>query len=146
MPSGSAEIEFALNELARRMRRVYNRTFLEAGVSAQQAAALIFLDRFGPQTQIELGDRMELSKAAIAALLSRMEAAGLVDRTRDLTDARARIVTITPKAQDALQRIEHLTADLGRRLREGLSSEQRRQVATALNQMSNNLRIFEENG
>lgn len=144
MTGGTTQIEFALNELARRMRRVYNRAFLDAGVSAQQAAALLFLDRFGPQTQNELADRMELSKAAIAALLQRMEAAELVVRTQHAHDGRSRIVEASPKARQALANIESLTASLGTRLRAGLSSDERRQVVRALNRMSANLRLVEE--
>lgn len=136
----SHQIEFVLNELTRRMRRVYNRTFQLAGVSAQQAAALVFLDRFGPQSQNELGDRMDLSKAAVGALLARMEDAGLVERNREDSDGRVRIVSVSPKAKITLSRIDELTTELAVRLRDGTTPDERRVAVKLLATMSKNLK------
>lgn len=136
--------EFALNDLTRRMRRVYNRQMLTAGISAQQAAALIFLDQFGPQSQLDLGDRMELHKAAIAALVARMEDAGLVTRAPDAEDRRLRIVSITPQAKTLLDRINGVTAEFGSAMRKGISDSERRQAAAVLVRMNENLRLLEE--
>ncbi|WP_421849336.1 MarR family winged helix-turn-helix transcriptional regulator [Novosphingobium sp.] len=137
-------IEFVLNELTRRMRRVYNRKMMTAGISAQQAAALIFLDRFGPQSQLELGDRMELHKAAVAALLARMEDAGLVTRVPDKQDRRVRIVTMTTAARTHLEQINAVTSALATGLREGTSETDRHTAVAVLLQMSENLRTLEE--
>lgn len=139
----SNQIEFVLNELTRRMRRVYNRTFQLAGVSAQQAAALVFLERFGPQNQNELGERMDLSKAAIGALLARMEDAGLIDRNREDSDGRVRIVSLSRKAMETLARINALTTELSLRLRDGTTSSERRAAVKLLTTMSGNLKKLE---
>lgn len=139
----SHQIEFVLNELTRRMRRVYNRTFQLTGVSAQQAAALVFLDRFGPQSQNELAERMDLSKAAVGALLARMEDAGLIDRNRENSDGRVRIVTVSPKAKATLSRIDALTTELSVRLRDGTTADERRAAVNLLATMNKNLKQLE---
>lgn len=146
MTHPAADFEFTLNELTRRMRRVYDRIFREVGVSSQQAAVLLFLERFGAQSQNDLSERMELGKAATAALLARMEALGWVSRIAPESDRRVRVVSMTPAAHEIVTRIETLGRRLGRQLRAGLSDADQRAALSVLDHMRANLRGLEEDG
>lgn len=137
------QFEFVLNDVSRRMRRVYNQLFRDAGVSAPQAGALVFLSRYGQQTQNELAGRLELGKAATAALLSRMEKAGLVVRVVGANDRREREIHLTQKAMRIVAKIDHLAVGLGLRLREGTTAEERHNAAQVMIRMKQNLQVLE---
>jgi MarR family transcriptional regulator, transcriptional regulator for hemolysin len=140
------QLEFAVDVLARRMRRVYNQMFLSIGVSYQQASAMIFLDRFGPQAQGELAERMQLSKAAAGALMERMEAAGLILRSSDQEDGRIKTIMLTERARLISDEINRKGAELGVAARAGLSEKDRRKAVDIMLAVEANLSRIEEQG
>jgi MarR family transcriptional regulator, transcriptional regulator for hemolysin len=142
--SPSHQFEFVLNELSRRLRRVYNQVFARIGISYQQAAALIFLDRYGSQSQNELAERMELGKAALAALVDRMVEAGYVRRTVSKEDGRVRIVHLTPAARRIVQEINARGEEIGLSARGDISEQDRRTAIRVMLQMRENLRRLED--
>lgn len=50
----------------------------------------------------ELAERLGISKQAVSELIDELEDAGVLRRTADPTDARARLVSFTPKGLDGL--------------------------------------------
>jgi len=68
-----------------------------SGISTSQAAVLIYLG-YHDQCQLsELADGVGRNNSAVTGLVSRMEAAGLVARSSDSHDRRAKMVTLTPE-------------------------------------------------
>lgn len=50
----------------------------------------------------ELAERLGISKQAVSELIDELESAGVLRRTPDPTDARARLVSFTPKGRERL--------------------------------------------
>lgn len=61
--------------------------------------------RLGPVAQSELVLDMGVSPPVVSRMLKALEVLGLVTRTRDPDDARRKIVELTPKGRDLLQRV-----------------------------------------
>lgn len=59
---------------------------------------LEYLERFGPQTQRDLGGRLLLTSGAVTLLVDRLERLGLVRRRPHPSDRRATLVELMPDA------------------------------------------------
>jgi DNA-binding MarR family transcriptional regulator len=73
-----------------------------AGLGSNEWAALIALWDGGRCTMTELGERIDLSRAAITTLADRLNSIGLLERVPDPSDRRRIFVTVTPRFEDLL--------------------------------------------
>jgi DNA-binding MarR family transcriptional regulator len=112
-------------DLAIRLRHVIARTARRLrqeageGLSPSQSAALATIDRHGPLTPSELAARERIQRPTATRVIARLEAAGLVDRTRDPDDRRSSVVGLTPAGRELLARVRtRKDAYLSRRLRD----------------------------
>lgn len=90
------------------LNKILNRYGLYKG----QPLILGLLEHYPGITQQELADRLEVSKATIAASLKRMEKAGFIQRSPDPQDTRRNRITITDlgrkASHDCRQEVDHL--------------------------------------
>ena len=135
----SSQLEFVINDLSRRITRLYNHVYDDAGVSHLQAKTLIFLDHEGVQTQTELANRMEMARAAMGALLDRMEAAGLIERINSPSDRRIKLIRMTPKARPLIGKINELASKVGPRIRSGTTKSERKAAIEVLQKIRDNI-------
>lgn len=138
------QLEFVVNDLARRMARLYNRVFEQTGVSQLQAAVLAFLHYEGLKTQTELANRMEKSPAAMGALLDRMEAAGLIERLSSKRDRRVNFLKLTKNAAPIVAQIHELSSQIGPSIRVETTKKERRDVIAVLNKIKKNIEREEQ--
>lgn len=90
---------FALYSASNLMTRIY-RPFLDPlGLTYLQYIALLALWERAPQTVGDLRQKLGLDSGTLTPLFKRMEAAGLVTRTRDPADERRVIIDLTDKAR-----------------------------------------------
>ncbi len=89
------------------MHQIVTRDFADYGLSKSTYNILMLL-RHGPGDGMqlhELGDLLLVSRANVTGLIDHLEQKGLVTRTVDLVDRRARYARITPPACTLLDRI-----------------------------------------
>ena len=67
------------------------------GLTATDEKALDLLDRFGPLTAGELGEKSALAPASVTGLLDRLEKKGFVKRVADAADGRKVRVELRPE-------------------------------------------------
>ena len=120
-------LRVALARLSRRLRR-----HELAGLTPTQLAALATVERSGPMRLGDLAAAEGIAPSTLTRLVTALEDSGYVRRLADPSDARASTLAITPRGQDALERIRTestlvLTASLGL-----LTSAQRCALAEAL--------------
>ena len=103
------------------------------GGRSGQAPILCMLDRNdGTLSQTELGSRFELRPGSLSEILSKMETAGLIMRTRDTKDRRQLSVTLT-EAGRALAQQQHERRDAFRRQAfSALTTDEQEQLAEML--------------
>jgi DNA-binding MarR family transcriptional regulator len=94
-----------------------------AGLNRTDTRAIDILDRNGPMTAGELAAQARLTSGAVTALVDRLEAAGLVRRTRDTVERRRVMIEVTPKVAELMAPIFGPVAEEGYRNMASYSDE-----------------------
>ncbi|MBV9995702.1 MAG: MarR family transcriptional regulator [Caulobacteraceae bacterium] len=106
---------FALYAASNLFTRFYRPLLEPLGLTYPQYVVMLALWEASPRTVGGLGKRLRLDSGTLSPLLRRLEAAGLVDRTRDPSDERRVIVSLTPQGvalrDRALAAIQPLICD-----------------------------------
>jgi|SRR5215213_8766764 len=106
------------------------------GMGRTEAQAISQLAATGGLGQTELATRVGITTGASTALIDRLEAAGLAQRTAHPTDRRRTIVTLTERGQQLVEEGHRSLA----RLFDGLQDQNLGLVAAALATIAENLR------
>jgi DNA-binding MarR family transcriptional regulator len=87
----AGELRALIGRLSRRLRQ----TSVAGELTLSQASVLSLLDREGPATPGALAAKEHISPQSMGAIVTSLEALGLVSRTPDPTDARCLVVSLT---------------------------------------------------
>jgi DNA-binding MarR family transcriptional regulator len=96
------------------------------GITPTQARLLMRLDE--PRRLSDLAEAQSCDPSSITVLVQRLERDGFVTRVIDRTDARARLIKLTPKGRKARTRFEEMIGDGSSALGD-LTNEQRMALA-----------------
>lgn len=111
------QVCFPLYAASNLINRLYRPVLSEMGLTYPQYLVMLVLWKNAPQSVGALGDVLYLDSGTLTPLLKRMEAAGLISRTRDAEDERRVLVDLTDKGRDLRSDAEKvpgtLTAGLG---------------------------------
>ena len=101
---------FLLTDVARLIRQEFDRQIAEAGLGLTpgEARALSHAARAGSVRQNVLAERMGVEAMTLSAYLDRLEARGLIQRTVDPIDRRAKLVHLTETSEEMLARIREV--------------------------------------
>lgn len=83
--------------------QLINHTHL--GLTPGQVFMLHFIRKENQCTVSKLADKMEVAPSAITVMLDRLEAHGFVSRSRDTTDRRIVIITLTDDGEEKLDQV-----------------------------------------
>jgi DNA-binding MarR family transcriptional regulator len=86
---------YALYAATNRMTRLYQPLLAELGLTYPQYLVLLVLWEQAPRSVGAIGAALDLDSGTLTPLLKRLEAAGVVTRTRDPADERRVIVALT---------------------------------------------------
>lgn len=86
---------FALYASSLAMTKLYKPLLAPLGLTYPQYLAMMALWETAPRTVSDLGEALGLDSGTLTPLLKRMEASGLVTRTRDRADERRVQITLT---------------------------------------------------
>jgi len=105
-PDGGASLMIV--DIARLLRRRFEAalTEIDTGLTVAEARTLAFIWRNPGQRQAALAERMFVEPMTLVGYLDSLEKAGLVRRTVDPTDRRAKLITLTDAADPILAKIE----------------------------------------
>ncbi len=90
---------FRLYAAARLVVQSYQPWLSELGITYTQYLALMVLWEDSPLTVSEISSRLKLESNTITPLIKRMEAQGLVKRTKGKEDGRQTVVSLTPEGK-----------------------------------------------
>lgn len=88
----------AFNDVSRLRSTLFDRMIASQGITMSQAWLLTQLFNEDNLTQSELAQRMHVGTVAVGATINRLEAQGLVTRTTDSHDKRAKRIRLTKAA------------------------------------------------
>jgi len=118
------QICFSLYSCSREITKLYRPLLQNLGLTYTQYIAMLALWEQDKITVSELGNRLYLDSGTLTPLLKKLEAAGLVTRTRDKKDERSVLIELTGLGsalrEQALGIPEQLACQLGATPQEGM--------------------------
>lgn len=132
-------IGFVLNDVARLLRRNFNRCVQELGLTQAQWQALAHIARKEGMKQSELADILEVQPISVARLIDRMETAGWVERRPDPSDRRATNLHLTDKCDPILSKMKKYATEVRGRALVGIPAKEQQILMDKLLLMRRNL-------
>lgn len=106
------QLSFALYGAANRMARLH-KPFLEPlGLTFPQYLVMLELFNGTPRSVGELGVKLDMDTGTITPLLKRMEASGMVTRSRDPADERRVLINLTDAALALRDEVRGITGKI----------------------------------
>ncbi len=133
-------IGFLLNDVARLFRAAFEREIAKSGlgVTPGEARALARIAAINGGRQSEIAVALGIEPMTLSRYVDGLEKAGLIKRTADPKDGRAKCVTTTEKADAVVSAIRAHSDDLLARLQADLPEGDRQALSRALRTMRNN--------
>jgi len=128
-----------LVDVARLLRRNFNRRAQALGLTQPQWQALARLSQNQGMNQACLADLLEIQPITLTRLIDRLEAAGWVERRADPADRRVQRLFLTVKAEPLLDDMRALATETREEAMHGLSDRQRQQLIQTLHTIKGNL-------
>jgi MarR family transcriptional regulator for hemolysin len=117
-------IGLQVTRTAKLLSRAFDEALAAAGGSPPTWLVLVSLKAQRHHTQRELAEGVGIEPATLTHHLTRMEAAGLVRRSRDAGNRRVQVVELTEEGDAAFHRLRSVVMAFDRRLRAGLTERQ----------------------
>lgn len=145
MPEDNALASSALHKflLIHRHLRQYARTMDDQGLRPRQFAVLRFLLENGPATVTEIQAHLYTSASTASAVLTQLEEAGYVSRTRSDEDSRVVIIDLTAAGHELASRAPLGGIVLLRRRLPTLPEDRLRQIDEALAEIMQLMEVTE---
>ncbi len=134
-----ARLGFLMHDVSRLRRSVFDEYMKPEGLTRSQWWILAHLSRHDGMIQSDLANVLDLGKAALGALLDRLEILQLIERRPDQADRRVKRVYLTGKGSQAVQQMRVKGHELSERILAGLSLDARRALADQLALVKANL-------
>lgn len=138
-PTPDCNIGFLLQDVARLMRREFNRRVTDLELTQAQWRALSIMWRKPGMRQCDLADTLEMQPISVGRLLDRMQAAGWIERKADPTDRRATQLYLTDRAEPIMSKLRKHGADTRAAALTGVSENERQMFFDILTRMRANL-------
>jgi MarR family transcriptional regulator, transcriptional regulator for hemolysin len=145
-PDPEQSVGFLLVDVARLMRRDFDRRVRSTRLTQAQWRAIGHLAREEGIKQTVLADRLDVKPITLGRLVDRMEAAGWVRRRADPSDRRASLLYLTPKVQPILKELRARAAEAREDLLAGVTPTDRKTLTKTLEHMKQNLLAAESTG
>ena len=134
-------------QIDRLHRKVFDRLVASSGLHPSQHRTLAYLNRqAGARSQKDLAERFAISPAAVASMLKKMEAAGVIERSSAMQDGRQKEIQVTEKGRAIVERTgdQFIRTDVA--MLNGFSDEELQTLRGYFSRMRENLLNLEKNG
>lgn len=130
---------FLLNDVARLLRRNFNRRVQALGLTQTQWRTLGILSRRPGISQRQLADILEMQPISVGRLLDRMQATGWIERRPDPQDRRALCLYLAVKADPILKEMKGHSAEVLKEANQGISDQEQKIFFDILTRMRANV-------
>ncbi len=130
---------YLVSDVARLLRRIFDRQARQVGLSLAQCRALAYLARHEGINQAGLADLLEVQPISLARLLDRMGSAGWIERRPHPDDRRAHRLYLTAKARPLLGQLQVMSEQVRGEALAGFSVEERETIMRLLRRTHANL-------
>ncbi|HXH71247.1 MAG TPA: MarR family transcriptional regulator, partial [Mariprofundaceae bacterium] len=106
------KLGFLIHDVARLMRRRFDRQAQSLGLTRAQWSVLFHLHRNEGSTQACIAQRMDIQPITLARLIDRLEADGWVERRAHPNDRRAKCLYLTEKVEPILEQMQAISSQV----------------------------------
>lgn len=96
---------FLIHDVARLLRKNFNRRVQSIGLTQEQCRAILHLSRCEGIQQVDLAELLEIKPITLARLLDKLQENGLIERRPNPDDRRAFCLYMTAAGHAALKKI-----------------------------------------
>ena len=132
-------VESTIMATARAIRQSYDQRFSDLDLNLSEASVLAYVAEHGALSQTQIAKSLGLGRAATGALIDVLEDRALVQRQTDPDDRRVWLVEITIAGKELLEEVYVRDQLLRKQLRNGITRQERQQLAAVLVRLGNNL-------
>ena len=132
-------VESTIMATARAIRQSYDQRFSDLDLNLSEASVLAYVAEHGALSQTQIAKSLGLGRAATGALIDVLEDRDLVQRETDPDDRRVWLVEITIAGKELLEEVYVRDQILRKQLRNGITRQERQQLAAVLVRLGNNL-------
>ncbi|MCZ2341037.1 MAG: MarR family transcriptional regulator [Bacteroidales bacterium] len=125
--------------LGHALQREMNEELARHGITYPQWQVLAWVAVGGPQSQVELAERMKIEPPTLAGILDRMERAGWISREPDPNDRRRKVVTPTHRVDPVWEKMVQCAQHVRATAHRGITEEDLATARTILIRMIQNL-------
>lgn len=125
MRHAPANLGLLLVQVARAHRNRLEAALGAHGLHVGQEHAIYQLAKRGPVRQSELAQSLFIDVSTATKMLARLERDGLIRRETDPDDARASLVSLTPRGQRLVQPVTEIWAAVEAEFARGLTADER---------------------
>lgn len=133
------EIVFLVEEVPRKLRRLFDASTAKFGLSRTQWRALAYIFRSPGLTQTELAKCLDLERASVGHVIDQLEKAEYVERRSIEGNRRVWTLHLLPRAIEILPSLRVEADAIYARLLSGISKREFAAIKTFLATMSDNL-------
>lgn len=141
-PTSAAELGFLLFDVSRLRRSAFDDYMKPLGMTRLQWFFMAHLGRQDGGIQAELANTLHLGKAAMGALIDRLEILKWIERRSGDKDRRVKRVYLTPKGIKIIVAMNVRSDEMNERMLDGLDIKARRALVDALNKAKENLLVM----
>tara|TARA_E500000081_G_C5935181_1_gene262471 strand:- start:135 stop:605 length:471 start_codon:yes stop_codon:yes gene_type:complete len=132
-------VESTIMATARAIRQSYDQRFNDLDLNLSEASVLAYVAEHGALTQTQIAKSLGLGRAATGALIDVLEDRALVQRQTNPDDRRVWLVEITIAGKELVEEVYVRDQILRKQLRNGITRQERQQLAAVLVRLGNNL-------
>jgi MarR family transcriptional regulator, transcriptional regulator for hemolysin len=137
----SSNLGFLLHDVARLMRKRFEKHARGLGLTRSQWQALAYLSRNEGISQIGLADLLDVEPITLSRIIDRLVETGLVERIPHATDRRVWCLRLTDAARPKLEQVRELGETTRSETLAGVSELDRARLIRTLAAMRSNLSI-----
>jgi DNA-binding MarR family transcriptional regulator len=134
-----APLGYLVSEVAKLMKRRFEEEARVHGITLPQWRALAELSINHGMSQVELAGCIDTDPMTLSGILDRLEKRGLIERSPDPNDSRAKRAVATRAGQELMLDVRRVGATLYEHAVDGLSDKERKQIIDVLTRMKDNL-------
>ena len=125
-------------------RRIMQSYLDETGVYQAQHHLLMRISHNPNASQKDIAMSMDVSAAAIAVSLKKLEKGGYIKKQIDQGDNRLNQITITEKGNKVVEQSKQIFESTDRKLFEGFTEEEKHTLSALLQKLGSNLAVMED--
>lgn len=131
-------------ELHHQLHRVIDQAMSDTGLSLARFKVLMRISEHGPMNQSTLAGLLGFAPRSVTDTVDALEREGLVTRTEDTQDRRARIVALTPAGRNAFEAAHVVRLKVMDEIFGSLSARERSTLVALLTKIRTNLASGED--